>query len=73
MVCGMRADDDGEPEWTGFYDLSFMSPEELDQLDQGRYLCIDCGRFYSPDGEEGHYGCPTPRSPGDYPPGLLPE
>lgn len=66
-------DVDDEPEWVGMWSPPAMSPEELEELDQGRYLCVDCGTFYAPDGEDGHFGCPTPREPGDYPPGLLPR
>ena len=68
----MESEDDG-PEWIGMWSPPDLPPEELDELDQGRYFCVDCGNYYAPDGEEGHYGCPTPRAPGDYPPGLLPR
>lgn len=50
---------------------SFMSPEELEEMDQGRFMCLDCGEFYAPDGNPEHTGCPSPRRPDDYPPGLL--
>ena len=64
--------DDNEPRTVGMFDLTYgMSPDELDEADQGRYLCVDCGTFYAPDGEDGHTGCPTPRDASDYPPGLL--
>lgn len=66
----MRRDDDGEE--SGTFDLAYgMSPEELEEMDAGRYLCIDCGEFFAPDGTDEHPGCPTPRDPDTYPPGLM--
>lgn len=60
--------DDHEPQQVGMFDLTYgMSPEEWLEADQGRYLCVSCGEFVVPDGHE----CPSPRSPGEYPPGLL--
>lgn len=63
--------DHNSPYKNGYYDLSHISPDELDEMDQGRFLCIDCGEFYAPDGTDRHPDCPTPRNKEDYPPGLM--
>lgn len=63
---------DDAPEVDGMLDLTYgMSPEEFEEADQGRSLCIDCGEFFAPDGTDEHPGCPLPRDPYTYPPGLL--
>lgn len=55
--------DNVAPPRFGMEILDAMTPEELSEYDQGRFLCPDCGRYYTPDGEAGHFGCPTPRTP----------